>query len=83
MVTAFGSYIIIKHQRSGKIDTTDAGDLWREGKDLRDFLVSRIEAQERARLVSDAEIVALKTEVRDLKLEVSGLRTELRERWPK
>lgn len=75
-VTALGTYIIIRHQRSGKVDTTDASDLWKEGKDLRDFLVTRIDAQ-------DSEIKDLKIEVRDLKIEVVGLRAELKERWPK
>lgn len=74
-VTAIGAYVIAKHQRSGKVDTTDAAVLWQEGKDLRDFLVARIEAQ-------SAEIAQLKIEVRDLKLEVLGLRAELKERWP-
>lgn len=73
-VTALGAYIIAKHQRSGKVDTTDAADLWKEGKDLRDFLVARIESQE-------AEIVNLKVEVRECKDEVRALRTELKERW--
>ena len=81
-VTAVGAWIIAIHQRAGKVDTSEAADLWKEGKDLRDFLVGRIEAQERARIVSDAEITALKLEVRDLKVEVAGLRTELKERWP-
>ncbi len=75
VVTALGAYIIAKHQRSGKVDTTDAAVLWQEGKDLRDFLVSRIEAQ-------SAEIAALKIEVRECKHEVASLRLELKERWP-
>jgi hypothetical protein len=70
-VTAFGGYIIAKHQRSGKVDTTDAADLWQEGKDLRDFLKERIRACE-------AEVKDLKFEVRELKLEMAGLRAELR-----
>lgn len=74
-VTAFGAYVIAKHQRSGKVDTSDAAVLWQEGKDLRDFLVARIEVQ-------SAEIVALKTEVRECKLEVSALRRDLHERLP-
>ena len=72
-VTAFGGYIIAKHRQSGKVDTSDAHDLWEEGKDLRSFLVARIEAQE-------TEVKELKAEVRELKLEVAGLRVELRER---
>ena len=75
VVTAIGAYVIAKHQRSGKVDTTDAAVLWKEGKDLRDFLVTRIDAQ-------DLEIRDLKIEVRDMKLEVAGLRAELKERWP-
>lgn len=74
VVTALGAWIIAKHQRSGRVDTTDAADLWKEGKDLRDFLVARIEAQ-------SAEIAALKIEVRELKGEVVTLRAELKERW--
>jgi predicted RNase H-like nuclease (RuvC/YqgF family) len=70
-VTAFGGYIIAKHQRSGKIDTTDADTLWQEGKDLREFLKDRIRALE-------AEVKDLKFEVRELKLEIAGLRAELR-----
>lgn len=73
-VTAAGAWIIAKHQRSGKVDTTDAAGLWQEGKDLRDFLVSRIEAQ-------SMEIAALKIEVRDLRAELAVLRTELKQRW--
>jgi hypothetical protein len=75
VVTAAGSWIIAKHRLSGKVDTTDAAVLWQEGKDLRDFLVSRIEAQ-------SAEIAALKIEVRECKHEVANLRQELKERWP-
>ena len=74
-VTAVGAYVIAKHQRSGKVDTSDAAVLWQEGKDLRDFLVARIEAQ-------SSEIAALKIEVRECKQEVSALRAELKERWP-
>ncbi len=75
VVTALGAYIIAKHQRSGKVDTTDAAVLWKEGKDLRDFLVSRIESQ-------SAEIAALKIEMRECKVEIAGLRSELKARWP-
>ena len=71
VVTAFGGYIIAKHQRSGKVDTTDAADLWQEGKDLREFLKNRIIALE-------SEVKELKFEVRELKLEIAGLRAELR-----
>ena len=74
-VTALGAYVIAKHQRSGKVDTSDAAVLWQEGKDLRDFLVARIEVQ-------SAEIIALKNEVRECKLEVAGLRRDLHERLP-
>ena len=70
-VTAFGGYVIAKHQRSGKVDTTDAADLWQEGKALREFLQDRIRACE-------GEIKDLKFEVRELKLELAGLRAELR-----
>lgn len=75
IVTAVGGFVIAKHQRSGKVDTTDASVLWQEGKDLRDFLVARIEAQ-------SAEITALKIEVRECKHEVAQLRAELKARWP-
>lgn len=74
IVTTLGGYIIVKHQRSGKIDTTDAGVLWQEGKDLRDFLVSRIEAQE-------SNIAELKFELRGCQDEVALLREELKKLW--
>ena len=72
-VTAFGAWVIAKHRESGKVGTSDAAGLWQEGKDLREFLVSRIDAQA-------ADIAGLQREVRDLKLEVAGLRSELKER---
>lgn len=76
VVTAIGAFVIAKHQRSGKVDTTDAAVLWQEGKDLRDFLMSRIEAQE-------SDIAALKFELRGCRDEVAHCLDELKKLWAK
>jgi hypothetical protein len=65
LVAAIG-YALKARSSSGKIETSEAADLWKEGKDMRDALI--------------AEIVSLRTELKALKDEITQLRAELRGR---
>jgi hypothetical protein len=59
------SYIIAARRFSGKIETTEAKDLWAESKAIRDWSRERIDALE-------ARIVALEVENRELRTQLRG-----------
>jgi hypothetical protein len=58
-VSFFTATALARRQRSGSTDTSDAADLWQEGKDLRAFLIARTERLEAVIVSLEAKIVAL------------------------
>jgi len=65
-VSGYVAWLVARRQRSGKIDTTEAADLWKEGKDMRDALIAQIVSLEAKIVALEAKIVAL-----DARLEVA------------
>jgi hypothetical protein len=59
------SYIIAARRFSGKIETTEAKDLWAESKAIRDWSRERIEALE-------ARVLLLEKENRELRAQLRG-----------
>lgn len=62
MATAGGSVVIARRAKSGKIDTTEATELWQAATEIRQEL--------------RAEVAALRADVKDLKDENRALKTE-------
>ena len=83
LVSGYLAYAVARRQRSGKIDTTEAGTLWAEGQAMRhelreDLVALRADAQT-ARLESSglrAELVALRAESVTTRAEMVALREE-------
>lgn len=58
-ISGFVVYIIARRQSSGQIDTSDAADLWKEGKDMRDALIAQIGRLEVVVTLLQTKIAAL------------------------
>jgi uncharacterized protein HemX len=73
LVAAAGSYLVAARQFSGRIETSDARDLWAESRAIRDWSTKRME--ELNQLVSRLEtrIVTLESENRDLNQHIAEL----------
>jgi hypothetical protein len=63
VISGYVAWLIARRQRSGKIDTTEAGTLWAEGQAMRHELRE--------------DLVALRADAQTARLESTGLRTEL------
>lgn len=61
-VTAYGLWKGLQRTKSGKIDTTEAADLWKEASGMRVALAE--------------QITALQGEIRELKLEETAIRED-------
>lgn len=59
------AYIVAARRFSGKIETTEAKELWEESKAIRDWSQRRIEALEN-------RVLALEEENRQLRSELNG-----------
>jgi predicted nuclease with TOPRIM domain len=59
-----GTYLTVRRQRSGRIQTTEAADLWSESTKLRQEL--------------RAELEGLRERVRELEVENTELRVQIR-----
>lgn len=66
LVGPIGAYIVAARRFSGKIGTSDAAQLWKESKDIRDWSTKRLEA-------ADAEIGELRERVDHLWTRIRGL----------
>lgn len=69
VVTAAVSWFIARRAKSGKIETTEAKDLWVEANSMRHELRDQVKALQ-------DEILALKTEGKSCRDEVTKLRAE-------
>lgn len=84
IVGPIGAYLAAARRFSGKVDTTEATDLWKEAASIRKWSTDRIESLEKR--VGDLEQgnselvrenVRLTKQVRELNDTISGLRTEI------
>jgi hypothetical protein len=60
-ISAVAATALARRQHSGKITTSDATDLWKEGKDMRDVLIAQVSRLEAVIVSLEAKIVALDT----------------------
>lgn len=67
------SYLVAARRFSGKIETTEAKELWAESRSIRDWSIKRIE------ILNDL-VSKLETRVRLLEEENERLRRELRDK---
>lgn len=65
LIGPVGAYLIAARRFSGKIETTEARDLWAESASIREWSRRRIEALE-------AENARLRQEMRQLRAELRG-----------
>jgi len=66
-----GAYLLAVRKMSGKINTTEAAQLWEESKAIREWSAARIDK-------CDEEILRLKTELEVAKARIAELEKEKR-----
>lgn len=77
LATAGLGFVAGRRLRSGRIDTSDAAQLWQEARDQRESLGRRVDSLERQlerALVERAELMSM---VEELQRELDGVRGEL------
>jgi len=70
------SFLIAARRFSGKIETTEASDLWEESRAIRDWSMQRINALQGVVARLEARLEALELERDQLHREVNTLRAE-------
>jgi len=76
MLASLVTYASMRFGKSGHIRTTEAEDLWREAKVIRQALAERAEALEKQMRDTTAEVTVLRQQNAELKYEVLTLRQE-------
>ncbi|MEJ7783181.1 MAG: hypothetical protein WKF96_00160 [Solirubrobacteraceae bacterium] len=80
LVALFGAYLTYKlgkRKNSGAIDTSEAAELWTEGKAIREDLRTDLADTKQALVEAVAAITALNEEIRLSREETRGLRKQI------
>jgi chromosome segregation ATPase len=77
LATAGLGFVAGRRLRSGRIDTSDAAQLWQEARDQRESLGRRVDSLERQLERALGERADLMSMVEELQRELDGVRGEL------
>lgn len=77
LATAGLGFVAGRRLRSGRIDTSDAAQLWQEARDQRESLGRRVDSLERQLERALGERAELMSMVEELQRELDGVRGEL------
>lgn len=77
LATAGLGFVAGRRLRSGRIDTSDAAQLWQEARDQRESLGRRVDSLERQLERALGERAELMSMVEELQLVLDGVRGEL------
>lgn len=77
LIAAAGTYFIAARQFSGKIETSDAAQLWAESRSIRDWSTKRLEELNQLVARLEVQLGTVRTENRALHQRVAELEGEI------